>query len=222
MYGLVLQRYYLVISSHSQTYITIQVFQHVYCKRTSRNQLHEVMDACTEFVDSVKSHDAALLNKPKFHLFLHLPTCIEEFGRIGCYNSERCVALICLCITLPFNIRRCESFNGLMRLHNLHSNRHASSHDIAVGFAHVENIRHLLHGGSPRFALYRFIIVLYVNKMLICSCKVGAGLLVLASKKEVQKRVFFNESKSKSIYKQGALRKVRYKLPIKPRVMFSS
>lgn len=50
--------------------------------------------------------------------------------------------------SLQFN--RCESFNGLLRLHNIHSNRHASSYDIAVKFRHLENLRYLLHGGQSR------------------------------------------------------------------------
>lgn len=106
---------------------------------------------------------------------------------------------------------RCESFNGLMRQQNLHSNRHASSCDIAVRFARTEHIRHLLHGGSPRYLGNKY---LNQNKVPFCyccfSCEVGAGLLDLAGKREVQKKVFNDDAKdmTRAIYQPGALRKV--------------
>ena len=61
----------------------------MYCKKNCRNDIDELNDACIKFIDSVQSFDQSLLNKPKFHLFLHLPKCIEEFGGIACFNSER-------------------------------------------------------------------------------------------------------------------------------------
>lgn len=45
-------------------------------------------------------------------------------------------------------IYRCESFNGVMRSYNVHSNRQASSRDIAVRFAHLEHLRFVLESGS--------------------------------------------------------------------------
>lgn len=45
--------------------------------------------ACTEFVLSVKAHDHTLLNRPKFHLLLHLPECIENFGVTSSFSAER-------------------------------------------------------------------------------------------------------------------------------------
>lgn len=61
----------------------------VYCKRLCRNETNQLADACAEFVDSAFVLDPQLLNKPKFHLFLHLPNCIEDFGRIALFNAER-------------------------------------------------------------------------------------------------------------------------------------
>lgn len=104
---------------------------------------------------------------------------------------------------------RCESFNGLMRLQNLHSNRHASSYDIAVRFSHIEHIRHLLHGGNPKYT----IIIIYsrtkLSSYVLYSCAVGDGLIDLAKKKEVRDFVFCKTKMlTKAIYQTGALRKV--------------
>ena len=42
---------------------------------------------------------------------------------------------------------RCESFNGLMREYNLHTNRQSSSRDIATRFAVMEQMNFLLYKG---------------------------------------------------------------------------
>lgn len=154
-----------------------KLFMHSYCLQTCENDIRCVAESCTAFVQAVKAHDPHLLNRPKFHMLLHLPRCIKDFGRTQSFNSERC-----------------ESFNGLLRLHNIHSNRHASSYDIATKFGHLEHLRYILHGGQS-------------------SCKIGAGLIDLASMPEVIK--FINSSagndSSKSIFKPGALRKDAHK-----------
>ena len=46
---------------------------------------------------------------------------------------------------------RFESFNGQMRQYNLHTNRHASSHDVAV-IAHMEHLRWLLQMGKGKIS----------------------------------------------------------------------
>ena len=46
-----------------------------------------------------------------------------------------------------FLIHRCESFNGVMREHNLHSNRQASSRDITVDFSVLEQLQFICEGG---------------------------------------------------------------------------
>ncbi|TFY59665.1 hypothetical protein EVJ58_g5640 [Rhodofomes roseus] len=65
-------------------------------------------------------------NKPKFHLFLHLMLHIKRFGP----------AL--LCSTEGF-----ESYNAVIRLRSIHSNRHAPSKDIAEAFSFLHAVRHL-------------------------------------------------------------------------------
>ena len=80
-------------------------------------------------------------------------------------------------------------------------------------FARLEHIRYLLNGGS---AGYIFIHHYYFNLnqcTITISCKVGAGLLDLANKAEIQlfmhgRKVVAKES-TKLIYKPGVLRKVQ-------------
>ncbi|KAF7358543.1 hypothetical protein MVEN_00905200 [Mycena venus] len=69
-------------------------------------------------------------NKPKFHIFLHLPTHIRRFGPAILFATEAF-----------------ESFNAIIRAKSVHSNRHAPSRDIAHAFAQGNRIRHLLSGG---------------------------------------------------------------------------
>ncbi|KAI5899310.1 uncharacterized protein SCHCODRAFT_02482378 [Schizophyllum commune H4-8] len=69
-------------------------------------------------------------NKPKFHLILHLPRHIRRFGPAILFATESF-----------------ESYNAVIRLRSVHSNRHAPSHDIAMQFSHLHAVRHLLSGG---------------------------------------------------------------------------
>ncbi|CAK5270513.1 unnamed protein product [Mycena citricolor] len=72
-------------------------------------------------------------NKPKFHILLHLPAHIRRFGPAILFATEAF-----------------ESFNAIIRAKSVHSNRHAPSRDIAVGFAQGNRVRHLLSGGCIR------------------------------------------------------------------------
>ncbi|KAJ7110365.1 hypothetical protein C8R43DRAFT_904377, partial [Mycena crocata] len=69
-------------------------------------------------------------NKPKFHIFLHLPEHIRRFGPAILFATEAF-----------------ESFNAIIRAKSVHSNRHTPSRDIAQAFAQGNRIRHLLSGG---------------------------------------------------------------------------
>ncbi|KAF8192221.1 hypothetical protein K438DRAFT_1762221 [Mycena galopus ATCC 62051] len=69
-------------------------------------------------------------NKPKFHIFVHLPAHIRRFGPAILFATEAF-----------------ESFNAIIRAKSVHSNRHAPSRDIAQVFAQGNRIRHLLSGG---------------------------------------------------------------------------
>ena len=75
-------------------------------------------------------------NKPKFHIFLHLPDHIRRFGPAILFATEAF-----------------ESFNAIIRTKSVHSNRHAPSRDIAQAFAQGNRIRHLLSGGCFNFQL---------------------------------------------------------------------
>ncbi|KAG8939542.1 hypothetical protein FRC04_006242 [Tulasnella sp. 424] len=70
-------------------------------------------------------------NKPKFHLILHLPDHILDFGPAGIFATEAF-----------------ESFNGIIRSKSVHSNHQAPSRDIARAFAQESRVRHLMSGGA--------------------------------------------------------------------------
>ena len=69
-------------------------------------------------------------NKPKFHIIMHLPDHVRRFGPAILFATEAF-----------------ESFNAVIRAQSVHSSRHAPSHDIARGFAQLNQTRHLLSGG---------------------------------------------------------------------------
>ncbi|KAL1658383.1 hypothetical protein GGF50DRAFT_67362 [Schizophyllum commune] len=69
-------------------------------------------------------------NKPKFHILLHLPLHIRRFGPAILFATEAF-----------------ESYNAVIRLRSINSNRHAPGHDIAHRFSHLHAVRHLLSGG---------------------------------------------------------------------------
>lgn len=105
----------------------------------SRSKIPEMIHVCKDFVMAIKSYNAELLNRPKFHLLLHLPQSVQDFGPTASYSAERyCIVIL---IVMLFNIRRGESFNGNVRLQNLQSNRHASSLDISTKYAKLQHLR---------------------------------------------------------------------------------
>ncbi|CAE6529069.1 unnamed protein product [Rhizoctonia solani] len=73
---------------------------------------------------------AQWFNKPKFHVLLHLPEHIRRFGPATLFATETF-----------------ESYNAVIRLRSIHSNRHAPSHDIARAFCRLYAIRFLVSGG---------------------------------------------------------------------------
>ncbi|XP_064391380.1 uncharacterized protein LOC135339165 isoform X2 [Halichondria panicea] len=107
-----------------------EVFRAAYCEQVSAQTVENVKEVTKELVETVRHAKPELLLKPKFHLFLHLHESMQSFGPTMAYNTERC-----------------ESFNGLMREHNLHTNRQSSSRDIAKRFAVMEQLYFLLNKG---------------------------------------------------------------------------
>ncbi|KAG8953004.1 hypothetical protein FRC03_011958 [Tulasnella sp. 419] len=69
-------------------------------------------------------------NKPKFHILLHLVDHIRDFGPASLFATEAF-----------------ESFNAIIRMKSVHSNRQAPSRDIARAFAQVNRLRHIISGG---------------------------------------------------------------------------
>ena len=73
-------------------------------------------------------------NKPKFHIIQYLAFHICHFGP-----------------TILFATESLESFNGVIRDHSVHSNRHAPSQNIALGFGHYSWVCYLMSGGVVLF-----------------------------------------------------------------------
>ncbi|OAV86099.1 hypothetical protein PTTG_30083 [Puccinia triticina 1-1 BBBD Race 1] len=73
---------------------------------------------------------AQWVNKPKFHMLLHLPDAIRRFGPPALFATEKL-----------------ESYNGILRNASIHSNRQSPSKDIGVTFANFRNLRLLYSGG---------------------------------------------------------------------------
>ena len=67
-----------------------------------------------------------------------------QHGEVTIFTCNKLMFDIFTCISLNY---RCENFNGVMREHNLHSNRHASSRDIAERFSIMEQANFLCHQG---------------------------------------------------------------------------
>ncbi len=88
------------------------------------------MDAVQDFLGATALWTTQWFNKPKFHLFLHLPFYVRRFGPAILYATEGF-----------------ESYNFLIRLRSVHSNRHAPSTDIGEAFSFLHAVRHLVSGG---------------------------------------------------------------------------
>ena len=88
-FGLLSQRYRCITNPLiSRISVFVKVFRLLYCSPGYRYEI-DIKLYCHEFVEAVKSHDSTLLNKQKFHLFLHLHDSIIDFGPQSAYNTER-------------------------------------------------------------------------------------------------------------------------------------
>ncbi|KAF8148334.1 hypothetical protein K438DRAFT_1625608, partial [Mycena galopus ATCC 62051] len=86
--------------------------------------------AIKHFLDCTCKLTLQWFNKPKFHVILHLPSHIKQFGPAMLFATEGF-----------------ESFNAIIRSCSVHSNRHAPSLDIASKMARGNRVRHLLSQG---------------------------------------------------------------------------
>ncbi|KAI0054859.1 hypothetical protein BV25DRAFT_1766987, partial [Artomyces pyxidatus] len=87
-------------------------------------------DAISDFLAATALWTTQWFNKPKFHLLVHLPEHIRRFGPAILYATEAF-----------------ESYNFVIRLRSINSNRHTPSIDIARAFNHLHAVRHLVSGG---------------------------------------------------------------------------
>ncbi|OAV89008.1 hypothetical protein, variant [Puccinia triticina 1-1 BBBD Race 1] len=67
---------------------------------------------------------AQWVNKPKFHMLMHLPESIEQFGPPTTFATEKF-----------------ESFNSILRNASVHSNRHRPGRDLALSFLNFHALR---------------------------------------------------------------------------------
>lgn len=67
----------------------LKVFQSTYCKDFRPDDISTVEAVVKELIESVRQYRSSLLNKPKFHLLLHLPQNMLDFGPPSVYNTER-------------------------------------------------------------------------------------------------------------------------------------
>ena len=60
-----------------------------YCVQFKPEKIREVHDVCQRFVQSIKDYKPLMLQKPKFHLLLHLADNMVKFGPTSAFNTER-------------------------------------------------------------------------------------------------------------------------------------
>jgi hypothetical protein len=91
--------------------------------------LEELRKHIAIFLWHTINRSAQWVNKPKFHILLHLPYSIERFGPA------------CL-----FSTKNFESFNSLLRQALVHSNRHQPGRDVGLSFINFETMQLILSG----------------------------------------------------------------------------
>ncbi|POW11053.1 hypothetical protein PSTT_05555 [Puccinia striiformis] len=90
----------------------------------------ELKNCIDIFLSHLIRSTAQWINKPKFHMLLHLPDSILCFGPAFLYSTE--------------NI---ESFNSVRRKSAVHSNKQGPGKDIATTFHNYKALRFILCGG---------------------------------------------------------------------------
>ncbi|OAV92820.1 hypothetical protein PTTG_04927 [Puccinia triticina 1-1 BBBD Race 1] len=83
-----------------------------------------------EFLYHLIKSNAQWVNKPKFHMLLHLPESIERFGPAPGFSTEKF-----------------EPFNGVLRKASVHSNKLAPGRDIATTFENLSSLRLVMSDG---------------------------------------------------------------------------
>lgn len=86
--------------------------------------------AIDHFLTCIAGWTPRWFNKPKFHIVLHLPEHVRDFGPAMLFATEGF-----------------EAFNAVIRAKSILSNRQAPSRDIAKAFASESRVRHFMSGG---------------------------------------------------------------------------
>ena len=76
------------------------MFRLSYCVPYNPDQKSAYTEICQEFVSAAQAFSVDLMQKPKFHLLLHLSECIHNFGPTSAYNTERYIAIWLIMIIL--------------------------------------------------------------------------------------------------------------------------
>ncbi|KAI0739792.1 hypothetical protein C8Q80DRAFT_1357527 [Daedaleopsis nitida] len=119
----------------------------------------QLSEAITDFLAATALWTTQWFNKPKFHLFVHLLQHILRFGPASIYATE------------VF-----ESYNYVIRLRSINSNKRAPSLDIAHSCSHLHVVRHLISGGY---------VTCDTSGKMISPRQAGDGVLALLDDKEV-------------------------------------
>ncbi|KAL5505895.1 hypothetical protein EMCRGX_G007436 [Ephydatia muelleri] len=172
----------LVSPGETEVWLALsKVFKLAYCEQFTPDKVESMKSVCLGFAQAVDKHCPELRSKLKIHLLLHLPDHMLQFGPPSGFNSERC-----------------ESYNDVIRSHNIYANKHAPSKDIANSFAIQESIRFFCSGGH-----------LDLSEM-----QCGDGVIKLYQSSEVEDFLTGTPSTcDKAIYCHGALRKISVRRP---------
>ncbi|KAI8452738.1 hypothetical protein BY996DRAFT_6431741 [Phakopsora pachyrhizi] len=99
---------------------------HLYIKKYTAKITYFTQD----FLLKLISASAQWVNKPKFHMLIHLSQSIAQFGPASLFATEKF-----------------ESYNGVVRQASIHSNRQSPSRDIANNFLNYSALRYCFSGG---------------------------------------------------------------------------
>ncbi|KNZ61746.1 hypothetical protein VP01_1362g4 [Puccinia sorghi] len=106
-----------------------------YVYQTSIINLEDYLQELSQKIDIFLHHvikmSAKWVNKPKFHMLIHLPHSIRRFGPASLFATEKF-----------------ESYNSILRKASVHSNRHRPGRDLAITFANYECMRAVLSGAT--------------------------------------------------------------------------
>ncbi|KAH9818003.1 hypothetical protein DFH28DRAFT_926198 [Melampsora americana] len=129
-----------------------------------RTYLENLKKLVNIFLGHLIRWTAQWTNKPKFHMLVHLVQSIDRFGPLSLVATQKF-----------------ESFNGILRIASIHTNRHNPGLHIARIFLYARMLRHLCSGGS------------FWDHKNHCQARAGKKLIKLFTKYQwVQKLFSYN------------------------------